>query len=397
MKKLAERMNSFNESQTLAMARKSRELQAQGIDVINLSIGEPDFDTPSFIKDAAREALDKGITKYTPVSGTLDLRKAIAHKFKRDNQLNYLPEQIVVSTGAKQAIANLVLCLINPGDEVIIPTPTWVSYVEIVKLAGGIPVFIKTNIEQDFKFSATELQKVITPKSKMLIFSSPCNPTGSVYTKQELTYITDVIKQKSDLYVLSDEIYEHINFVGNHYSIANNESIYDQTITVNGVSKGFAMTGWRIGYIGAPLWIAQACEKMQGQFTSGANSIAQYASIAAVIAEVSVTVEMRNAFLRRRDLVIKKLSTIPQLKLNKPQGAFYIFPEVTAYFGKKLDDFVINNSSDLCMYLLHKAHVALVSGDAFGDDRYVRLSYATSDEKLAEAITRIKNALAALK
>jgi aspartate aminotransferase len=396
MGKLASRMSSFNESQTLAMARKSRELQAQGIDVISLSIGEPDFDTPDFIKASAKKAIDEGYTKYTPVAGFVDLRKAVSEKFKRDNNVVYKPEQIIISTGAKQAIANAVLALVDIGDEVIIPTPTWVSYVEIVKLAGGIPVYINTNIEQDFKFTAEQLQAVITPKSKLVIFSSPCNPTGSVYERDELQAIANVIASHEELYVMSDEIYEHINFTGQHVSMASFENVYERTITVNGVSKGFAMTGWRIGYIGAPLWIAQACEKMQGQFTSGACSVSQMAAITAVLANPNVTADMCKAFERRRDLMIKLLSEVPGFKINKPQGAFYIFPDVTHYYGKKIDDFEINNSSDLCMFLLHRAHVALVSGDAFGDDRYVRFSYATSDDKLTESVKRIKEALTIL-
>jgi aspartate aminotransferase len=396
MGKLASRMSSFNESQTLAMARKSRELQAQGIDVISLSIGEPDFDTPDFIKASAKKAIDDGYTKYTPVAGVADLRKAVSEKFKRDNNLTYKPEQIVISTGAKQSIANAVLALVDVGDEVIIPTPTWVSYVEIVKLAGGVPVYINTNIEQDFKFTAVQLQAVITPKSKLVIFSSPCNPTGSVYESDELQAIANVIASHEELYVMSDEIYEHINFTGQHTSMASFANVYDRTITVNGVSKGFAMTGWRIGYMGAPLWIAQACEKMQGQFTSGACSVAQMAAITAVLANPDVTKDMCIAFERRRDLMIKLLSQVPGFKINKPQGAFYIFPDVTHYYGKKIDDFEITNSSDLCMFLLHRAHVALVSGDAFGDDRYVRFSYATSDDKLIESVKRIKEALTIL-
>jgi aspartate aminotransferase len=396
MGKLASRMSSFNESQTLAMARKSRELQAQGIDVISLSIGEPDFDTPDFIKESAKKAIDEGYTKYTPVAGVAALRKAVSEKFKRDNNINYTAEQIVISTGAKQSIANAVLALVDVGDEVIIPTPTWVSYVEIVKLAGGIPVYLNTNIEQDFKFTAEQLKAVLTPKTKLVIFSSPCNPTGSVFTANELQAIANVIVSQEELYVMSDEIYEHINFAGQHTSMASFANVYDRTITINGVSKGFAMTGWRIGFMGAPLWISQACEKMQGQFTSGACSVAQMAAITAVLANPDVTKEMCKAFERRRDLMIKLLSDVPGFKINKPQGAFYIFPDVTYYYGKKIDGFEINNSTDLCMFLLHRAHVALVSGDAFGDDRYVRFSYATSDDKLIESVKRIKEALTIL-
>lgn len=396
MSKLAKRMSSFSESQTLAMAKKSRELQAQGMDIISLSIGEPDFDTPDFIKDAAKKAIDAGYTKYTPVPGYLELRKAVSEKFKRDNKLDYKPEQIVISTGAKQSIANVVLSLVDPGDEVIIPTPTWVSYVEIVKLAEGIPVFVNTTIEKDFKFTGADLKKVITPKTKLVVFSSPCNPTGTVFTKDELKDIADTIAAYPDLYVISDEIYEHINFIGHHESLAQFENVKDRVITVNGVSKGFAMTGWRIGYIGAPLWIAQACEKMQGQFTSGTCSVAQQAAITAVLANPACTYPMRDAFKRRRDLVVGLLKEIPGMKTNEPTGAFYVFPDISSFFGKKNGLTTISNSSDLCMYLLHNAHVALVSGDAFGDDNCLRISYATSDDNLREALRRIKESLAKL-
>ncbi len=396
MTKLSARHNNITEPQTLAMARISRELQAQGIDVISLSIGEPDFDTPDFIKVAAKKAIDDNFSHYTPVPGYLDLRQAICTKFKRDNGLEYSPDEIVVSTGAKQSIANVILALIDKGDEVIIPTPYWVSYSEQVKLADGKVIFIRSTVENNFKITAQQLEAAITPNSKLMIFSTPCNPSGTVYTQSELKAFADVIAKHPDLYVISDEIYEHINFIGKHESLAQFEKIRNQIITVNGVSKGFAMTGWRIGYIGAPKWIAKACEKMQGQFTSGTSSIAQRAAMAAVLADPSVTNEMCVAFKKRRDLVVGLLKEIPGIKANVPDGAFYVFPDVSFYFGKKQGDTVVNNSYDLSMYLLHKANVALVSGDAFGDDNCIRFSYATSEEKLKEALHRVKNALALL-
>ncbi|HRH02603.1 MAG TPA: pyridoxal phosphate-dependent aminotransferase [Bacteroidia bacterium] len=396
MTKLSERHNNITEPQTLAMARISRELQAKGIDVISLSIGEPDFDTPDFIKEAAKKAIDNNFSHYTPVPGYLDLREAICTKFKRDNGLTYSPDEIVVSTGAKQSIANVILALIDKDDEVIIPTPYWVSYSEQVKLADGKVVFIPSTVESNFKISADQLQKAITPKTKLMIFSTPCNPSGAVYTKAELKAFADVIAQHPNLFVISDEIYEHINFIGKHESLAQFDAIRNQVITVNGVSKGFAMTGWRIGYIGAPKWIAKACEKMQGQFTSGTSSIAQRAAMAAVLADPAVTQQMCKAFKKRRDLVVSLLRDIPGIKANVPDGAFYVFPDISSYFGKRKDDLQINNSHDLSMYLLHTANVALVSGDAFGDDNCVRFSYATSEEKLIEALKRVKAALALL-
>ena len=368
MSKLSDRINNLAESQTLAMTKKSRELQAQGKDIINLSIGEPDFDTPTFIKDAAKLAIDNNFTHYTPVAGYLDLRKAISEKFKRDNNLTYAADQIVVSTGAKQSIANAILSMINPGEEVIVPIPYWVSYIETIKLAEGIPITLPTSIESNFKITPEQLQKAITPKTKMIVFSTPCNPSGSVYTKDELKAIALVIYQYPDVYIISDEIYEHINFVGKHESIAQFEFIYERVITVNGVSKGFAMTGWRIGYIGAPKWISDACEKMQGQFTSGTSSISQMASLAAVKADPSVTIEMRDEFKKRRDLVLNLLNEIPGVKTNIPDGAFYIFFDISSYFGKSYEKYHIKNSNDLSLYLLETGNVALVSGDAFGDD-----------------------------
>ena len=396
MSKLSDRIINLAESQTLAMAKKSRELQALGKDIISLSIGEPDFDTPQFIKDAAKLAIDNNITRYTPVAGIQELRKAISEKFKRDNNLNYTAEQIVVSTGAKQSIANIILSLVNPGEEVIVPIPYWVSYIETIKLAEGIAITIPTDVASDFKITPEQLQKAITPKTKMIVFSTPCNPSGSVYNKEELHALSEIIIQYPDLYVLSDEIYEYINFKGKHESIAQFNFIYERVITVNGVSKGFAMTGWRIGYIGAPLWISQACEKMQGQFTSGASSISQMAALEAIKANPIVTMTMRNAFKQRRDLVLNLLKEIPGLKTNVPDGAFYIFPDISYYFGKSYKNYLINNSNDLSMYLLEVGNIALVSGDAFGDDNCIRFSYATSEERLIESVKRVKTALALL-
>jgi len=396
MSKLSDRINNLAESQTLAMAKKSRELQAQGKDIISLSIGEPDFDTPQFIKDAAKAAIDNNITRYSPVAGYLDLRKAISEKFKRDNHLTYTPEQIIVSTGAKQSIANIILSLVNPGEEVIVPIPYWVSYIETIKLAEGVPVTISTSVESNFKISPEQLKKVITPKTKMIVFSTPCNPSGSVYNKEELKALAEVIIQFPDLYIISDEIYEYINFIGKHESIAQFDFIYDRVITVNGMSKGFAMTGWRIGYIGAPLWIAQACEKMQGQFTSGTSSISQMAALEAAKADPSVTVEMRDAFKKRRDLVLTSLNEIPGLKTNTPDGAFYIFFDISSYFGKSYNTYTIKNSHDLSMFLLEEGNIALVSGDAFGDDNCIRFSYAAAEKTLIEAVKRIKESLAKL-
>lgn len=397
MSKLSDRINNLAESQTLAMAKKSRELQAQGKDIISLSIGEPDFNTPDFIKEAAKRAIDNNITRYTPVPGILEVRKAISEKFKRDNNLNYTSEQIVVSTGAKQSIANVILSMVNPGEEVIVPIPYWVSYIETIKLAEGIPVTIPTSVESNFKITPEQLKKAITPKTKMMVFSTPCNPSGSVYSKEELKALAEVIIQYPDLYVISDEIYEYINFIGKHESLAQFDFIYDRVITVNGVSKGYAMTGWRIGYIGAPKWIADACEKMQGQFTSGACSIAQMAAMEGVKAEPSVTFEMRDAFKKRRDLVLGLLKEIPGLKMNTPDGAFYIFPDISSYFGKSYNNYHIKNSNDLSMFLLEVGNVALVSGDAFGDDNCIRFSYATSEDRLIESVKRVKEALAKLK
>jgi aspartate aminotransferase len=393
MTKLANRINRLEESATIAMARKSRELKAQGRDIISLSLGEPDFDTPDFIKDAAKDAIDNNFTKYMAVNGYEDLRTSICAKFKRDNNLDYTEDQIVVSTGAKQSIANVVMSIINPGDEVIVPAPYWVTYVEIIKMAGGIPVIVHAGIDNDFKMSAAQFTAAISPKTRMMIFSSPCNPTGTVYTEDELGDLADVIAENPDMVVLSDEIYEHINFTGQHHSIAQFSGVKDQVVTINGVSKAFAMTGWRLGYIGAPLWIAKACTKMQGQFTSGACGITQRAAKAAVEADPSVTHEMRDAFLKRRDLVLSRLEKIEGVKTNLPPGAFYVFPDISHYFGTSGNGMSVNNASDMSLYLLEAANVALVTGAAFGDPDCIRISYAASEEILTEALNRIEKAL----
>ncbi len=394
--KLSNRINNQTESQTLAMTRLSRELVAEGKDVINLSIGEPDFDTPQLIKDAAKKAIDENYTHYTPVPGYPELRKAISNKFKRDNNLDYSIDQIVVSTGAKQSLANIALSIINPGDEVIILAPYWVSYSEIIKLAEGKSIILPSTIETDFKVSTSQIKAAITDKTRMLWFSSPCNPSGSVYTKEELLEIANLIKDYPNILIVADEIYEHIIFEGKHESIAQFDFIKNQVITVNGVSKGYAMTGWRIGYIGAPKWIADACTKMQGQFTSGTCSIAQKAAQAALEADPSITHEMCNSFKRRRDLVLNLLKEIPGFKLNLPKGAFYIFADVTSYFGKSDGKTTITTAQELTMFLLNNALVALVTGEAFGDPNCIRFSYATSENKLIESIARIKKSLESL-
>jgi len=390
---LSDRINSMEESATIGMAKKSREMKAQGKDIISLSLGEPDFFTPKFIKDAAVEAIDKNFTMYTPVSGYDDLRESISLKFRRDNGLEYSKDQIVVSTGAKQSIANVVLSIINPGDEVIIPAPYWVSYLEIVKVAEGKSVVVHAGIETDFKITAQQLEDAITSKTRMLIFSTPCNPTGSVYSKDELYALAQVIKKHPQLVVISDEIYEHINFVGRHESLAQFPEVYNQIVTINGVSKAWAMTGWRLGYIGAPKEIANACDKMQGQFTSATCSITQKAAIAAMLADPIVLKDMIKAFHSRRDLVLAKLNEMEGVKTNVPEGAFYVFPDVSAFFGKSYNNYNIKDSNDLCMYLLDQGLVALVSGDAFGSPECLRISYAASEETLTEAMRRMKNAL----
>jgi aspartate aminotransferase len=396
MIQLSDRLLAMEESATIAMSRISRELKAAGKDVISLSLGEPDFFTPEFIKDAAKEALDQNYTMYTPVAGYDDLRESISFKFKRDNGLNYSKDQIVVSTGAKQSIANAVLSCINPGDEVIIPAPYWVSYIEIVKVAEGIPVIVHAGIETDFKITAKQFEEAITPKTKMMIFSSPCNPTGSLYNQEELRGLADVLVKNPSVVVIADEIYEHINFVGKHQSLAQFPEIFDQVITVNGVSKAWAMTGWRLGYIGASKLIADACNKVQGQFTSATCSIAQRASIAAMKADPAVLQDMIKAFKSRRDLVLGMLKEMPGVKANTPEGAFYIFPDISYFIEKKYKDTTITSAHDLCLYLLSEAMVALVSGESFGANNCIRISYAASEETLVKAMTRVKEALAKL-
>lgn len=397
MKNISSLLERLSESATLAMSRKSRELKENGIDVISLSLGEPDFNTPDFIKNAAKEALENNITKYPPVNGFKELREAISRKFERDNDLHYSPDQIVVSTGAKQSIINVILSMIGPGDRVIIPAPYWVSYIEQVKIADGDPVIVNAGIESDFKITPSQLNHAIDAQTKLMVFSSPCNPSGSVYSRDELEALAEVIKGHPQLYVICDEIYEYINFKGKHQSLGQFKEISERIITVNGVSKGFAMTGWRIGYMGAPLWLAKACTKIQGQITSGANSIAQMAALEAIKADPSVTIEMKDAFQKRKGLVTNLLKQIPGIKLNDPDGAFYHFPDISYYFGKSHDDVVINDASDLCEYLLEHSHVALVTGDAFGSPNNIRISYAASENELQEALNRVKNALAKLK
>ena len=398
MEQLSDRIKAMEESATIAMAQKARELKSKGVDVISLSLGEPDFKTPEHICQAAKEAIDEGkYFTYTPVPGYLDLRQAIADKLKRENSLDYSAEQIVVSTGAKQSIANAFMCLLNPGDEVIVYAPYWVSYAEIIKLAEGVPVPINGSIENNFKATADQLKAAITPKTKAVIFSSPCNPTGAVFSRKEMQAMAEALSGRPDIVVIADEIYEHINFSGEHVSIATMPGMMERTVTVNGFSKGFAMTGWRLGYIAAPLSIAKACGKIQGQFTSGTNSIAQRAAIAALNGDMTSTQKMAEAYQRRRDLVLEKLQEVPGIKTYVPNGAFYIFPDVSEYFGKSNGETAINNSDDFCMYILNTAHVSLVTGDAFGAPECVRLSYAASDEALVEAIRRIKEALAQLK
>ena len=393
MQELAKRIANLNESATIKMAQLTRELKSQGRDIIDLSLGEPDFETPEHIKAAAKKAIDDGFTHYTPVAGYLDVRKAIAEKFMRENGLLYTPEQIVISTGAKQSIINAVLCLVNPGDEVILPTPFWVSYSAMVKLAEGNIVEIPTSIESDFKITPEQLEKSITPKTKLIMFSSPCNPTGTVYTKDELKALAEVVARHENVYIISDEIYEHINFTGQHTSMAQFDFIYDRVVTVNGLSKAYAMTGWRLGYIGAPLWIAKACDKIQGQYTSATCSITQRAAIAALEGDVETTLTMKAAFLRRRDLVFQMMQNIKGLKFNNPQGAFYFFPDVSNYFGKTYNGNTINNADDMAMYLLNEGNLSVVTGSAFGDQNCIRFSYATSDDKLVEAMKRLKIAL----
>ena len=393
MNPLSDRINNLAVSQTLAMAALARELKAQGKDIISLSLGEPDFNTPEFIKEAAKKAIDENYSTYTPVEGYLELKEAICKKFKRDNNLEYKPSQIVVSTGAKQSLYNIAQVMLNDGDEVILPAPYWVSYFEIIKLSGGVPVEVPTSVESDFKITPEQLEAAITPKTKMMWFSSPCNPSGSVYNREELTALAKVLEKHPHVYVVSDEIYEHINFSGTFCSIASIPGMFERTITVNGVAKAFAMTGWRIGYIGAPEFIAKACTKIQGQVTSGANSIAQRATITAVEADPSVLNEMVTAFKNRRDLVVGLVKEIPGFKLNVPEGAFYVFPDVSSFFGKTLKGQLIKDATDFSMFLLAEANVATVTGDAFGNPNCIRFSYATSEALLTEAMRRIKEAV----
>ncbi len=396
MVKLSDRIVNLNESDTLKMAALARQLQSKGIKVINLSLGEPDFDTPHHIKAAAKQAIDDNYSHYTPVSGYLDVRQAIVQKLKRDNGLDYTPEQIVISTGAKQSIANVVLCLVNPGEEVLLPSPYWVSYAAQVELAEGIATEVKATLANGFKITPQQLAQAIKPHTKLIIFSSPCNPTGAVYSKEELQALATVIAQHDNLYVVADEIYEYINYVGKHESLAQFDFIKDRVITVNGLSKGFAMTGWRLGYIAAPLPIAKACDKMQGQFTSATCSITQRAAIAALLGDLTPTYAMRDAFKKRRDLILELLNDIPGFITDVPDGAFYVFPDVSYYLGKTDGETTIQNVDDLSMYLLNKAHVSTVNGMAFGDDKCIRISYATSEENIKEACRRMKEALALL-
>ena len=397
MAQLSERLNRLAPSATLAMSQKSSEMKAQGIDVINMSVGEPDFNTPDHIKEAAKQAVADNWSRYSPVPGYPDLRKAIVAKLKRENQLSYTINEVLVSNGAKQSVCNTIMALVNDGEEVIIPAPYWVSYPQMVKLAGGVPVIVNAGFEQNFKMTARQLEAAITPKTRMLILCSPSNPTGSVYSKEELEALAQVILHHPDLYVLADEIYEHINYIGHHESIAQFPGMKERAIIVNGVSKAYAMTGWRIGYIAAPEWIVKGCNKLQGQYTSGPCSVSQKAAEAAYTGSQECVEEMRQAFERRRDLIVELASQIPGLEVNKPEGAFYLFPKCSSFYGKSDGKRVIANSTDLAMYLLEEGHVATVGGDAFGDPDCFRMSYATSDDNIREAMRRIKEALAKLK
>ena len=396
MAQLSDRLQRLAPSATLAMSQKSSEMKAQGIDVINMSVGEPDFNTPDHIKEAAKKAVDDNFSRYSPVPGYPDLRKAIVAKLKNENGLDYTMNEVLVSNGAKQSVCNTVMALVNDGEEVIIPAPYWVSYPQMVKLAGGVPVIVEAGFDQNFKMTPKQLEAAITPKTRMIILCSPSNPTGSVYSKAELEALSEVIKKHEDLFVLADEIYEHINYIGHHESIAQFPGMKERSIIVNGVSKAYAMTGWRIGYIAAPEWIVKGCNKLQGQYTSGPCSVSQKAAEFAYISSQECVEQMRQAFERRRDLIVKLAKDIPGLEVNVPEGAFYLFPKCSSFFGKKSGDTVINNSSDFAMYLLETAHVATVGGDAFGDPECFRMSYATSDENIIEAMRRIKEALAKL-
>ena len=397
MAQLSDRLNRLAPSATLAMSQKSSEMKAQGIDVINMSVGEPDFNTPDNIKEAAKKAIDENFSRYSPVPGYPDLRKAIVAKLKKENGLDYTMNEVIVGTGGKQCVCNAVLALVNPGDEVIIPAPYWVSYPQMVKLAGGITVIVNAGFDQDFKMTAEQLENAITEKTKMLILCSPSNPTGSVYSKEELAALAAVLKKHPEVFVLADEIYEHINYIGKHHSIAQEPGMKEQVIIANGVSKAYAMTGWRIGFLAGPEWIIKGCNKLQGQYTSGTCSVSQKAAEAAYTLDQGAVEEMRVAFERRRNLIVKLAKEVPGLEVNMPQGAFYLFPKCNSYFGKSNGEKTINNSTDFAMYLLEEAHVATVGGDAFGDPDCFRMSYATSDENIVEAIRRIKEALSKLK
>ena len=397
MAQLSDRLQRLAPSATLAMSQKSSDMKAQGIDVINMSVGEPDFNTPDHIKEAAKKAVDENYSRYSPVPGYPDLRKAIVAKLKNENNLDYSVNEILVSNGAKQSVCNTVMALVNPGDEVIIPAPYWVSYPQMVKLAGGNPVIVEAGFDQNFKMTPEQLEAAITPKTRLIILCSPSNPTGSVYSKEELAGLADVIKQHEDLFVLADEIYEHINYIGRHESIAQFEGMKERAIIVNGVSKAYAMTGWRIGYIAAPEWIVKGCNKLQGQYTSGPCSVSQKAAEFAYVSSQECVEQMRQAFERRRNLIVELAKDIPGLEVNVPEGAFYLFPKCSSFFGKSDGTTVVKNSTDLALYLLEKGHVATVGGDAFGDPECFRMSYATSDDNIREAMRRIKESLAELK
>lgn len=397
MTQLSDRLNRLAPSATLAMSQKSGEMKAQGIDVINMSVGEPDFNTPDHIKEAAKKAIDENYSRYSPVPGYMELRKAIVNKLKNENGLEYSVNEILVSNGAKQSVCNMVMALVNDGEEVIIPAPYWVSYPQMVKLAGGTPVIVEAGFEQNFKMTPEQLEAAITPKTRMIILCSPSNPTGSVYSAEELEALAEVVKKHDNLYVLADEIYEHINYIGKHHSIAHVDGMRERTIIVNGVSKAYAMTGWRIGFIAAPEWIVKGCNKLQGQYTSGPCSVSQKAAEAAYTTSQECVETMRKAFERRRDLIVELASQIPGLEVNKPEGAFYLFPKCSSFFGKSYNGKTINNSTDLAMFLLEVGHVATVGGDAFGDPYCFRMSYATSDDNIREAMKRIKDTLALLK
>ena len=397
MAQLSDRLNRLAPSATLAMSQRSNEMKAQGIDVINMSVGEPDFMTPDHVKMAGKKAIDDNFSKYSPVPGYLSLRKAIANKLKRENNLNYSASEVIVGTGGKQGVCNTILALVNPGDEVIIPAPYWVSYPQMVKLAGGVPVIVPAGIEQDFKVTANQLKVAITSKTKLIILCSPSNPTGSVYTKEELEALAKVVLEHNNLFVLSDEIYEHINYIGCHASIAACEGMKERTIICNGVSKAYAMTGWRLGWVAAPEWIIKGLNKLQGQYTSGTSSVSQMAALAAYEGDQGCVEDFRKAFQRRRDLIVSLAKEVPGLEVNVPEGAFYLFPKCSSFFGKTNGKYVINNSTDFALYLLEEGHVATVAGDAFGSPDYFRMSYATSDDNIMEALSRIKDVLSKLK